>query len=402
MIILAKFSGTTGAPRGRDYTYGCNELVAVGGEVYTEAGEKLIVTSWLAEEEASAAVERFGDRLKYVTKVKLGVAAEIVDASVPINLETALLVPLVTIPELSVDIESVIIVQQLPMITEKLKELSTQIDLRITAVTSLACTAETKTEIKTQRAALNALFNDLEARRIAVKRQILAPYDAFEAVYRELVTDKFKAALATLDERTGAIDGEIKAESLQDVQAYFAEYALAKGIDWLTFEMAGIKVGLSDNKKALRQSATDFINQKVQDIELIDTQTEAAEIHVEYRKTLNAALAIKTVKDRHAAVEQEKKRQDDLRLQRAAEEERLKAMAATAPQVAAPVIPEIKPPMPMPESPVETTEPLFTMAFRVTGTREELITIKRILKDNGYTYQQILMKNIKEDDPNGN
>ena len=53
-------------------------------------------------------------------------------------------------------------------------------------------TEDTVKEIKKLRADLNKRFKELEDERKAVKAKVMAPYEAFEEVYKKYVTDIFK------------------------------------------------------------------------------------------------------------------------------------------------------------------------------------------------------------------
>ena len=85
-----------------------------------------------------------------------------------------------------------IIIKQLPIIEEKLKQISDEIEVRTTNALSLICTDSTVKEIKVLRADLNKDYKELETQRKAVKKEVLAPYEAFEEVYKKYVSDKFK------------------------------------------------------------------------------------------------------------------------------------------------------------------------------------------------------------------
>ena len=58
-----------------------------------------------------------------------------------------------------------IVVKQLPIIQERLKELSTEIDKKVENAKSLICTEENVKEVKQVRADLNKDFKDLEMQR---------------------------------------------------------------------------------------------------------------------------------------------------------------------------------------------------------------------------------------------
>ncbi len=58
--------------------------------------------------------------------------------------------------------QDLIVVKQLPIIQEKLKELSAKIDKKVENAKSLICTEDTVKEVKQVRAGLNKEFKDLE------------------------------------------------------------------------------------------------------------------------------------------------------------------------------------------------------------------------------------------------
>lgn len=69
--------------------------------------------------------------------------------------------------------DSLIVVQQLPIIKEQLHSIKAQAQESVSEALSLACTEETLKVVKERRAALNRDRKDLDARRMAVKKQII-------------------------------------------------------------------------------------------------------------------------------------------------------------------------------------------------------------------------------------
>ena len=78
-----------------------------------------------------------------------------------------------------------IVVQQLPIISEQLRTVKAQVEARVSCILSLVCTEDTYKEIKKERAALGKEYAAFEQRRKAVKAEITAPYEQLEAVYKE-------------------------------------------------------------------------------------------------------------------------------------------------------------------------------------------------------------------------
>lgn len=204
-----------------------------------------------------------------------------------------------------------IVVKQLPIIQERLKELSTEIDKKVENAKSLICTEETVKEVKQVRSDMNKEFKDLEVQRKLVKEQVLAPYMQFEEIYKQYVSDKYKKADVELKNKVDFIENELKAKKEQEIKDYFEEYKTANNIDFITYGQARINVTLSASAKSLKEQAKQFIDKVVDDLKLIETQEHKTEILVEYKQTLNVAQAITSVTNRFKAIEEEKKKQGE-------------------------------------------------------------------------------------------
>lgn len=265
-----------------------------------------------------------------------------------------------------------IVVKQLPIIQEQLKQLSTEIEQKVEDAKKLVCTEETVKEVKQVRADLNKEFKDLETKRKLVKEQVLAPYMQFEEVYKQYVSDKYKNADIKLKNKVDNVESELKAKKEQEIKDYFEEYKTANNIDFITYERAKINVTLTASIKSLKEQAKAFIDKIVDDLNLIETQEHKTEILVEYKNTLNISNAITTVTNRFKAIEEEKRRQEEFM------KEATKSV----------IIPkeEMKEIL---QAPVveEKQEDILTLKFTVKGTRTKLKELKEFLENGGYDYE---------------
>lgn len=216
-----------------------------------------------------------------------------------------------------------IIVKQLPQIEEHLKERSEEIEKKVENAKSLVCTEENVKTIKEVRAELNKEFKEVETQRKMVKEQILAPYTKFEEIYKTYISDKYKSADIDLKNKIDTVENELKNKKEQEIKDYFEEYKKANDIDFITYEQAKINVTLSASKKSLKEQAKAFIDKIVDDLKLIETQEHKAEILVEYKNDLNVSKAITTVTNRFKAIEEEKKRQEELKQKQLEEAQRV-------------------------------------------------------------------------------
>lgn len=211
--------------------------------------------------------------------------------------------------------QDLIIIKQLPQIEEHLKELSIEVEQKVENAKSLICTEENVKTIKEVRADLNKEFKEVEKQRKTVKEQVLAPYMQFEEVYKQYISNKYRSADNDLKQKINLVEKELKEHKEQEIRDYFEEYKTANNIGFITYGQARINVTLSASMKSLKEQAKQFIDKIVDDLKLIETQEHKAEILVEYKQTLNVSNAITTVSNRFKAIEEEKKKQEELKKQ---------------------------------------------------------------------------------------
>lgn len=267
--------------------------------------------------------------------------------------------------------KELIIVKQLPIIEERLKELSTEIDTKVANALSLVVSDETVKEVKKVRADLTKDFKDLEEQRKMVKEKVLAPYQAFEEIYKTYVSEKFKSADIELKNKIDEVETRQKELKEQEVGAYYNEYAISEDLEWLVndkyYQLANINITLSASMKSLREQAKEFIDKVADDLKLIDTQENKEEILVEYKKDLNVSKSITEVSNRHKQLEvikEEIKKQEEVK--------------ATEEKIIAKVEEVIKP--------IEK-EKEYCVSFKVYGTKEQLLKLKEFLNNGGYRYE---------------
>ena len=86
----------------------------------------------------------------------------------------------------------------------------------------LAYTEEQLQEAKADRAKLNAMKNDISARRIQVKKALLEPYEKFEVEVKEVV-GLIDEPIAMIDEQIVAYEERTKEEKRQTLEKFFTE-----------------------------------------------------------------------------------------------------------------------------------------------------------------------------------
>ena len=294
----------------------------------------------------------------------------------------------------------VIELQQLPIIVERLHSVKADIERRTAEATSLICTEETYKSVKDARAQLTKEFKEYEAQRTAIKSKILEPYNAFEQVYRECVTAPFQQADAELKQKIADVTSGIVAQKTEALMDYYGELVEAADIDWLDNLTYRPKVNMSDSLTSLKKQAKAFVDGIVADVAAIEGMDNAAEIMVEYRSNLDLPNAIKTVGDRHKALEEQRRREEERRARQAereaaAEKARAAVVAASAVELPAPVqepseLPEAgTQPEPQPElQSTPAAEPILMTRFYAKGTKAQLIGLKHYLEKEGIEYNE--------------
>lgn len=153
--------------------------------------------------------------------------------------------------------ESLIVVQQLPIIKEQLHSIKAQAQQSVDEALALACTEESLKVVKERRAELNRDRKDLDARRMAVKKQIMQPFEDFDAVYKECVTDVYGPADEKLKAKIADVEDGLRADKEKKVSAYFSELVKAAGVEWVSYSDVGITVTMTASLKSLKAKVKD-------------------------------------------------------------------------------------------------------------------------------------------------
>jgi hypothetical protein len=291
----------------------------------------------------------------------------------------------------------VIKLKQLPIIEERLRDVKAKIEQRTSAVMALVVTEETRGDVKKIRAELGKEFAEMEEQRKRVKEAIMQPYNSFEEVYKQCIADPYKKADAELKRRVDDVETGLKADKVKEIQSYFAELCKANNLPWLRFEQMNLKIGLSTSVNGVKTALTSTVLKIAEEVQELSRHEDAAELLVEYKKSLNVALALSTVRARHEQIElqkqQEAERRAALEQQQAAEEKVQQAIAevqdATEPpveEIPAPI--EEEQPAAVQE-PEETQTAVYEVKFSVRGTIEQLKKLKQFIMQEGMSYDDI-------------
>mgnify|MGYP003246752182 CR=1 FL=1 len=295
----------------------------------------------------------------------------------------------------------VITLKQLPIIEEHLQLVKSDVETRTRNAMQLVCTEETRKDVKSIRTELSKEFAEMENQRKRVKEAIMEPYNQF-AVYKECISDPYKKADAELKKRIDEVESGLKSDKEKAIRDYFNELCKANNLPWLRFEQMGLKIGLSTSVNGTKTALTSTVLRISNEVLELSRYENAAELMVEYKKSLNMALALSTIRARQEQIELQKQyeaqRRATLEQQRAAEEKVQQAVAEaqeTQQSAAEPPIEEVT--APTEETPTEAPTAvqeqapatIYEVKFAVRGTIAQLKKLKQFIMQEGMSYDDI-------------
>ena len=195
----------------------------------------------------------------------------------------------------------------------------------------LAYTEAQLQEAKADRAKLNAMKNDISARRIQVKKALLEPYEKFEAEVKEVVA-LIDEPIAMIDEQIVAYEERTKEEKRQALEKFFAENR-AELPELITFERIFNPKWL--NKSSSLSSCKNDIKKLIEDISAdlaairssLDERYSvyAEEFYMKREMNLSHALAeANHIQEMDRKAEEERKAKEQARKEREEAQKRAK------------------------------------------------------------------------------
>lgn len=238
-------------------------------------------------------------------------------------------------------------------------------------------------EAKADRAALNNFVKSLDSERIRIGKVYAAPYEKFKKEVDE-VSSAVKSVTLTIDEQVKSYETKKQEEKLAEIKAYFEDnipvglkpfvgYEKIHNAKWLnaTVKMPAVQKDID--------AILDKISQELATIETLKSEDEI-ELKTIYYNTLSLTEAIRTNERRKAERQRVIEAQKAAAERKAAEEQRVAQQQAQQPA---------QPPVKEPEQQKDEDAPKFSIAFRITGTAEQINALDEFLKANNLKYEII-------------
>ena len=228
---------------------------------------------------------------------------------------------------------------------------------------------------KADRATLNKFMDALNSERLRIKKVYTAPLDKFTAEVNEVI-DTVKVVMLEIDGQVKTYTEKQKAEKLVECKEYFASVLPAELAGFIRYEKIHKDEWLNASKKmpAVKKDI-DAIIEKIK-AELVTIEalgSDTTELKAMYFEGLSLTDTITAYERRKA------------------EKQRIEQAKAEAERIAAEKKNAEPTPEKQPETVAQVEEPakLFTIAFKVTGTAEQLNALKAYMSENGLKIERV-------------
>lgn len=255
---------------------------------------------------------------------------------------------------------------------QALKEISERCKDRLKLAEQMACTEETKQAAKKLRAELNKEFSEYEAERKERTAEYEKPLKMFKDIYNQYIAEPFRNADIALKVKINDVETAQREEKTLEVKEYADELKQAYALDWLETERIMPNVTLSASVKSLKAAAKERLDKIKSDIDCIGVIDDSGEMFAEYMDCLDLAMAKIAVEKRKKAVEEAEK----AKAAYTQYEEVNRQVEEKVDMLAPPVIEEEK-----------SEEKKYTMTFTVSGTIEQLKTLKSFMIENNIEFK---------------
>lgn len=282
---------------------------------------------------------------------------------------------------MDLNLNELVKIEQMPKLFEKLELIGQWVDdsLNRLDIANLEATDDNKKEIKRIKAEINSTTKELEDRRKFIKSKLLEPYEQFNKKYEEEIKSKLSNASELLKEKIDAIENEQKREKELHLIEFTNEYIKNLHLeDIISYETLNVNVTLSASEKSLKEAIKGKLESIANDLSLINLEEYKEEIYLEYKKYFDFAKSKLTVINRHQKLEELRKQQENI--QESIQEEQ--KIEETVEEIIAPV--EVEEEVPTPEI---NENQMMIYTFTVTGTKEQIISVRDFMKNEGIQYE---------------
>lgn len=244
---------------------------------------------------------------------------------------------------------------------------------------------------KTDRATLRKFRNALEDKRKEVKAMCLRPYEDFESKIKDLVK-LIDEPINLIDKQVKEYEQQITDEKLSKAVEYFngksKELGLEKIVTWEKVFDSKFN-NLTMTLKKITEQLDEQLERIQNDWQIIDDLETpfSFEIKKVYQETLDLGQALAKNNELKLEAEEKEAYEKKMAERKAEEEAQRKAEIEEKAEVLSGTEDKVHEPFYELEDKEKEIE--YTLAFKVTGTKEALMKLSNFLKSNNYKFEQM-------------
>lgn len=287
----------------------------------------------------------------------------------------------------------------LPEIQWNSSELKEEIQRKAQEYASIAYTDSQKAEMRKDRATLNSLVKAFEEERKQVKRFYAAPYEKFEAQVKE-VLEPVRGAIKVIDDGLYEIEQKYRSEKTEKMREYYDMYVgdLRSVIPFeKTVKESMYKKSIKD--KHLETSYNSLFNRMREEMEALEELPERFrdKAVLKYIENYSLSEALregkrleemeKALEERKRKVAEEKAKREEASRKAVQQEETSDAVESKENSTAE--VQETTAEKQEAENAAEVPEKICTLAFRVRGTKKQLMDLKEYMILNNIQFRKV-------------
>lgn len=269
------------------------------------------------------------------------------------------------------------------------EELKQEITLAAQEYATSVYTDETIKNAKADRAKLNKFNDALRAKRTEIRKKLLEPDELFGEQVNELISI-VNVAAKNIDDQVKGYEKRQRDEKTAKVHEFY-EDNIGDLAPYLPFERVfrSEYANQSTTMKSIKEGILGMIQRVSEGLAILNEVESkfAGDMKEEFLRSYDIGAAmqlrnrLEAEEQRRAEYEAEQQRKKAERdAARKAETARVMQAGQTAPATQVKTVEEVT---------QQAEEPIYSVDFRVYGTKEQLGYLKKFLKDNGFRYEPV-------------
>ena len=273
----------------------------------------------------------------------------------------------------------------LPEVQWNNEELKKEIAEKAKEYKNTAYTAEQSTEMRKDRAKLNALVTAFEDQRKRVKKFYNEPYTKFEDQVKEVLAPA-REAIALIDKGLDEIEKKYRADRKAKMQELYEKYVGdLRGLVPFTRTVKEEYYKKAFTDKKLEQAYIDFFGRIREDMKALEELPErfrdkALLKYVESFRLSDALREGKRLEELEKAMEERRRNQEAEKAARDAAKPQARPQAQAQQQEA---------PITEPVNTANEEEPIMSLGFRAWGTKTQLMGLRQYMIDNNIKFGKV-------------